>query len=199
MNSIGENAPSGPFKALTGQERKILLQLARSSLEGFFRQTVPSLSLADYPALNERRGCFVTLFRRDGSLRGCVGNVVPRLPLGLAIIENARSAAFSDSRFAPVERAELQGITIEISVLTSPTRLQWGLVEELIRQIRPCLDGVLLEASGRVSTYLPQVWEKLPAPVDFMNSLAVKSGLPTDSWRNPSAVISVYQAESFTE
>jgi AmmeMemoRadiSam system protein A len=199
VDAVGEITPSGPFKDLTGEERKILLQLARSSLEGFFRQTVPSLSLAGYPALNERRGCFVTLFRKDGSLRGCVGNVVPRLPLALAIIENARSAAFSDSRFAPVERSELRGITIEISVLTRLTRLQWSSVEELLRQVRPCLDGVILEVSGRVSTYLPQVWEKLPAPVDFMNSLAMKSGLPADSWRNPSSVISIYQAESFME
>jgi AmmeMemoRadiSam system protein A len=198
VNSAGENSSSGASKALTGPEREFLLQLARESLEGFFKRTSPSISVAGYPTLGTKRGCFVTLLRR-GALRGCVGNVVPRLPLSLAVIENARSAAFNDSRFPPLEFCELSEIAIEISILTNPMTLSGNSAGELLGQIRPRLDGVLLEFAGRVSTYLPQVWEKLPGPVDFMNSLAQKAGLPADSWQDPAAVISVYQAESFSE
>jgi len=198
VKPAGDNRPSGPLEALGERERQILLQLARRSLVEYFQQTVPALPAGDDPAFHMKRGCFVTLMR-CGSLRGCVGNVVPRLPLCEAVVENARSAAFSDSRFPPVERKELEEILIEISVLTPPVKLQWKSVDELLSQIRPQVDGVLLEVGGRLSTFLPQVWEKLPAPIDFMNCLARKSGLPPEAWRSPRAVVSLYQAVFFSE
>ena len=194
----GDNIPTGPSEALGERERKTLLELARCSLVAYFQQTVPELPAGADHVLSRKQGCFVTLVRR-GALRGCVGNVVPRLPLCQAVIENARSAAFNDSRFPPLERNELEEIRIEISVLSPPVNLQWKSVDELIRQIRPRVDGVFLQVGGQVSTFLPKVWEKLPAPVDFMNSLARKSGLCAEAWRDPSAVVSVYQAECFTE
>jgi AmmeMemoRadiSam system protein A len=198
VKPAGDNNPAGPSQALGEGERKTLLELARRSLEEYFQQTVPELPTSAEDSLSRKQGCFVTLLQR-GALRGCVGNVVPRLPLCQAVIQNARSAAFCDSRFPPLERNELEEILIEISVLTPPVNLQWKSVDELFRQIRPQVDGVFLQVGGQVSTFLPQVWEKLPAPVEFMNCLARKSGLSPEAWRDPSAVISVYQAECFTE
>jgi AmmeMemoRadiSam system protein A len=198
VKPAGDNRPSGPSKALGDRERKILLQLARRSLVDYFQQAPPALPPSTDPGLNQTRGCFVTLLKRGG-LRGCVGNVVPRLPLCQAVVENARGAAFSDSRFPPLERCELQEVIIEISVLTPPMVLEWKSAEDLLSRIRPHVDGVFLQVGGRISTFLPQVWEKLPLPIDFMNCLARKSGLPAEAWRDPAAVISTYQAEFFGE
>lgn len=198
MKPVGDNNPTVLYEALGERERKTLLELARRSLEEYFQQTVPELPISGEEILRRKQGCFVTLLRR-GTLRGCVGNVVPRLPLCQAVIQNARSAAFSDSRFPPLQRDELEEIRIEISVLTPPVNLQWKTVDELLSQIRPQVDGVFLQVAGKVSTFLPQVWEKLPGPIDFMNCLARKCGLSPEAWRDPAAVISVYQAECFAE
>jgi hypothetical protein len=198
VNAVGENSPTGPLEILGEREQEILLGLARRSLVEYFQQTVPGVPALDDPILDQQRGCFVTLMR-NGALRGCVGNVFPRLPLCQAVVESARSAAFCDSRFPPLERHELFEILIEISVLSAAVRLRSGTAEEILAQIRPHVDGVLLQVSGRMSTFLPQVWEKLPVPTDFMNCLAKKSGLAPEAWCDSSAVISVYQAQSFAE
>lgn len=175
-----------------------MLELARRSLvsaaEGGCAPEVQDLP----PALFQERACFVTL-AKSGALRGCVGHIVPQAPLWLAVINNARSAALRDPRFPAVEPAEVPELEIEISVLTSPRPLQFKSAEELLAQLRPGEDGVLLQSGPRMATFLPQVWAQIPRRMEFMEHLCLKAGCLPDEWRCSSAVISVYQAESFHE
>jgi len=182
------------------EQRALLLELARETLrEVAERGRLPRVD-ADYlpPGLDEPRACFVTLTRR-GALRGCIGNLEPRLPLYRAVMENARAAATRDTRFPPVEPDEVPELTIEISVLSPPRRLDADTPEARLAALRPGRDGVILRAGRCTATYLPQVWEKLPEPRRFLDSLARKAGLPAGAWRDPATELSVYTVESFAE
>ncbi len=180
-------------------QRRALLQLARSALtQVVVRGTLPSVP-DDFPAqLLEERGCFVTL-EKDHQLRGCIGHIFPREPLAQAVIENARNAALRDSRFAAVTPEELPGIEIEISVLTEPQPLVYSDADDLLAKLRPRVDGVVLEIQGRRSTFLPQVWEKLPDKVQFLDHLAAKAGSQPAAWRGRGVSVQTYQAEAFAE
>lgn len=185
---------------LTVRERKHLLELARKALREFVRSggqpRVDESKLT--PALREARSCFVTL-TRHGELRGCVGNLEAREPLFRAVMINACGAAFRDSRFPPVDGTHIPELEIEISVLTAPVPLAFASPQELLHQLRPEVDGVVLEAEGRTATFLPQVWEKIPDAASFMDELARKAPLPAPAWREPGAVVLTYQVESFAD
>jgi AmmeMemoRadiSam system protein A len=185
---------------LTSSEREYLLGLARQSMSNYASTGVePSVDESTLSAaIRAFRGCFVTL-TRNGEMRGCIGNLDGHIPLFRAVIHNACGAAFRDSRFGPVSRGEIEHLRIKISVLTEPVPLSFSSPSELLRKLRPDVDGVVLKASERSATYLPQVWEKLPDPKDFMNSLAAKAMLPVSAWRASDAVIQTYQVESFEE
>jgi AmmeMemoRadiSam system protein A len=144
--------------------------------------------------LAEPRACFVTL-KTAGTLRGCIGHLWPRVPLAQAVFDSARKAAQEDPRFAPIEPEELREMTIEISVLSVPMPLEFGSTDQLLARLRPHLDGVVLDIGPYRATYLPQVWEQLPDPVQFLNSLAVKAGCRARDWRGPDARVSVYDVE----
>ena len=148
----------------------------------------------------QKRGCFVTLTKgKNHALRGCIGYIYPEKNLYLAVIENALSAAIHDMRFSPVTKDELSDIEIEISVLTVPEKLAFGSPEELLSIIRPGIDGVYLFFGSKRSTYLPQVWEKLPDKKEFFSSLCMKGGAPSDCWKRKEVEIFTYQAEYFSE
>jgi len=180
-------------------ERRALLTLARRALEQAVTEgTLPSVPDEFAPKLREPRGCFVTL-EKDHQLRGCIGHIFPKEALAQAVIDNARNAALLDSRFSPVTPDELDAIEIEISVLTEPRPLAFGSPEDLLARLRPGVDGVVLEIGMRRSTFLPQVWEKLPDPVQFLDHLAAKAGNPPNAWRGSDVAVQTYQAEAFTE
>jgi len=184
--------------SFTTEEQSLLLALARTAIEaqaaGMPDPAVESASLP--PALRELRGCFVTLTRK-GELRGCIGNIYPHEPLYRAVMENARGAAFRDTRFAPVAEWELPELEMEISVLTEPERLEFNTPEELLHKLRPNVDGVVVKFDWRSATFLPQVWRKFPDPVRFLDLLAQKAQLPAGAWRDPNTVVLTYQVESF--
>ena len=129
----------------------------------------------------ENKGCFVSL-TRNGQLRGCIGIILPVGPLYQAVLQNVQSAALHDSRFSPVKPEEVSQLHIEVSVLTEPKPLAFGSPEELLRKLRPNRDGVVLKIGGRGATFLPQVWEQLPTPKEFMAHLKSKAGLPANFW-----------------
>jgi AmmeMemoRadiSam system protein A len=185
---------------LNPAEREFLLHLARRSIVEFAASgRTPELDASQIPpAVRSPRGCFVTLTTR-GELRGCIGNILPREPLYRAVMNNACGAAFRDTRFEPVSPAEIPGLEIEISVLTEPQPVEAASPEELLRTLRPGVDGVVLRTGGRTATFLPQVWEKIPGAENFMDALAGKAMLPASAWREPGAVILVYQVEAFEE
>lgn len=184
---------------LTIAEQETLLGLARESLLEFVRTggqpRVNESSLT--PSLRELRSCFVTL-HHHGELRGCIGNTQARDPLFHAVINNARGAAFRDTRFSSVRGTEIPELEIEISVLTEPIPLAFASPEDLLSKLRPNVDGVLLKVEGRTATFLPQVWEKIPAPADFMDELSRKARFPASAWQERGTVVSTYQVESFT-
>jgi len=156
-----------------------LLAIARESLAaalGFGEE-----SSRDEPWLREPGATFITL-RRLGELRGCVGSIQAYRPLLDDVRSNSRAAAFSDSRFPPVRPAEYVAISLEVSLLSPCEPFEVGCEEEALRQMRPGTDGVVFEFQGRRSTFLPQVWEQLPDPWDFLAHLKRKAGFPASFW-----------------
>jgi AmmeMemoRadiSam system protein A len=161
----------------------IVLALAHESIaHGLTHGTPLSVKLNDYPAcLTERTATFVTL-KRNGELRGCIGNLVASRPLVTDVAENAFAAAFRDPRFAPLTQADLTGLEIQISLLSTPENFKVSSEQELVEKLRPGIDGLIMEEGPQRGTFLPSVWESLPDPVDFVRQLKLKSGLPVDYW-----------------
>lgn len=160
-----------------------LLAVARRAIDHGVRYgQPPAIDPAEYaPELRELRATFVTL-HLDGRLRGCIGSLEPARPLVADVAHSAYAAAFGDPRFPPVTPAEADRLEIHIAVLSPLARLEVRDEAGLLRALRPGVDGVLLRAHGRQGTFLPQVWESLPDPRDFVRELKHKAGLPRDAW-----------------
>ncbi len=185
--------------SLTPQERQTLLTLARETIARAVNgQELPAIDL-DGATENLRRdgASFVTLTKGRGQLRGCIGSLEPRRPLIVDVRENAVSAAFHDPRFPPVTPPELEGLHIEISVLSVPQPLAYDGPDDLIAKLRPGVDGVVIERGWNRATFLPQVWEKLPDPHQFLEHLCLKAYLPADAYRQPGLDVYTYQVEEF--
>jgi AmmeMemoRadiSam system protein A len=135
----------------------------------------------DHPALGEPGATFVTLMQ-DGELRGCIGSLEARRQLRVDVRHNAVAAAFGDPRFAPLQRAEFSITTVEVSLLAPAEPVAAADEAALRRVLRPRVDGLILEFGGRRATFLPQVWEALPDPADFLAALKRKAGWPADFW-----------------
>ncbi len=156
-----------------------LLTLARNAIAGHFGQA--AVDVADRPELHEPGATFVTL-TRHGQLRGCIGSLEAWRPLGQDVRDNALAAALRDPRFAPVTAGELPSIRVEVSLLTAPEAMSFADEADALARLRPDVDGVILSAGRRRATFLPQVWEQLPAPAEFIAHLKLKAGLPADYW-----------------
>ncbi len=179
-----------------------LPRIARAAIAEEFggpRLTPESLAAETrrHPRLAEPGAAFVTL-RRNGRLRGCIGSILPRRPLIEDVIQNARAAAFRDPRFPPLRAGELEGLDVEVSVLSAPAPLPYADEADLRRKIRPGVDGVILRLDGRQATFLPTVWEQLPDFSAFFSHLCRKAGLPGDCLRLHPEIL-VYQAEEIRE
>jgi AmmeMemoRadiSam system protein A len=133
------------------------------------------------PLLREPGAVFVTL-KVAGRLRGCIGTLSPRRALAEDVAHNARAAAFRDPRFSPLSGPELPTVDLHLSILTPLVPLEVESREELLKALRPGVDGLVLHDPPHRSTFLPQVWESLPEPNDFVSELFVKGGLPRDHW-----------------
>jgi len=182
-------------------EKRFLLELARRTLSSVTPNgaAVPVLNGDDIPSkLKQTRGCFVTL-TKSGSLRGCIGHIFPREQLYNAVIQNARSAATLDPRFSAVQADEVAGLRIEVSVLTEPRPLKFKSSDEMLGQLRPYEDGVVLQVGRRTATFLPQVWAQIPDKVEFLNNLSLKAGCEAAAWRGTDTAVLTYQVEAFEE
>ncbi len=166
-------ADAGPYESRHGEQ---LLALARAAIGAKIGlNAAPQIPAEDW--LRERRATFVTL-TLDGQLRGCIGRLAAERELGVDVVENARLAAFSDPRFAPLTAAEFRRCVVEVSLLSEAKRLEFADEADLLRQLRPGEDGLILECDGRRGTFLPQVWKSLPQPAQFLSQLKLKAGLP---------------------
>jgi AmmeMemoRadiSam system protein A len=192
-----DSASSGAGSALDEDGRRRLLDLAWSSIHRGFEDGAPiHVDPADYPhALRAPGACFVTLHRL-GSLRGCIGHLTACQPLVSDVAENAFAAAFRDPRFEPLQPGELEGLSLDISVLTAPEPMRFRDEADLIAQIRPGLDGLILEDGWARGTFLPAVWESVPEPRRFLAELKRKAGLPGSHW-SERLKISRYRTETF--
>ncbi len=167
---------------LAPEERRLLLELARSSIRrGLCGETL-ELRGEDYPeALRAPRASFVTL-HVDAMLRGCIGTLEARASLVTDVAHNAQAAAFRDPRFPALTWPEFERLDIHLSILSVPEPLTFESEEHLLRQLRPGVDGLILEEGRRRGTFLPSVWESLPEPEEFLGQLKRKAGLATDYW-----------------
>jgi AmmeMemoRadiSam system protein A len=169
--------------SLTNQQQQILLDIAKKSIaHGLAHGNALPISLNDYPAqLQEVRATFVTL-EINHRLRGCIGTLEAGQPLVLDIAKNAFLAAFRDPRFPPVSTAEYPQLEIHLSILTAAQPITFISEEDLISQLQPRVDGLILQDGGRRGTFLPMVWDSLPEPRQFLQQLKVKAGLPSHYW-----------------
>lgn len=186
---------------LTHEEQQTLLRLAREAMTRRVKgEPLPRLEVSALPPrLREDGASFITLTIR-GELRGCIGALEAYQPLAQDVREHAIAAALEDPRFPPVQERELEAIQLEVSRLTRPLPLEYKDADDLLSKLRPQVDGVILrEAFGRRATFLPQVWEKLPNPAEFLNHLCQKMGLNENAWRSKHLEVLTYQVEEFHE
>jgi AmmeMemoRadiSam system protein A len=177
--STHEQNRSAESEQLENEKGSTLLKLARSEIASKLGHDVSSPAQAGW--LAEPGASFVTL-TRQGELRGCIGTLEAHRPLGLDVRENAVAAAFRDPRFMPLTRVEFDEIRVEVSVLSPSEVLVVVSEEHALATLRPNVDGVVFEYRHYRSTFLPQVWEQLPEPAEFMAHLKRKAGLPMDFW-----------------
>lgn len=165
----------------------VLLGRARRAIRRALSQPVDAAD--QHPALHTPAACFVTL-RCQGELRGCRGSLEPERPLGEAVEHSACAAAFDDPRFPKLRVQELSKLRIEISLLSPVQPIEFDDQADLLRRLRPGIDGLVLDFHGQRGTFLPQVWQALPTPADFLRQLKLKAGLAPDFW---SAELRVYR------
>lgn len=158
---------------------EILIPVARAAIT----ETLGISYHADEQAtwLQDRAACFVTLMQKD-NLRGCIGTLEAHRSLLEDVKHNAKAAAFYDTRFSPLSKDELDITEIEISLLSAMQPLHFSAEQEALAQLKPGIDGVVLESGFYRSTFLPQVWEQLANTHDFMRHLKTKAGLTADFW-----------------
>jgi len=189
---------------LTRRQGATLVAVARQTLCDHFGQTseleddpTRNAVLKD-PELQAHCGTFVTL-TINGQLRGCIGSLSATTPIATGVRDNALNAAFHDPRFPPLSREELAAVHIEVSVLSEPAVLAYADADDLVAKLRPGIDGVIIKKGYASATFLPQVWEQLPQPEQFLGHLCMKAGLEADQWRHGDLTVRVYQVQYFEE
>jgi len=185
---------------LTPDEQRFLLKLARAAIEAHLSgKPAPELKRAELSEnLLQPGAAFVTL-TLGGELRGCVGTLEAYQPLAEDVIEHAVAAATADFRFPPLLPEELGRVKIEISRLTPPEDLEYETPQDLLSRLRPQVDGVTIYDGRRRATFLPQVWEKLSSPNEFLDHLCYKMGAAPDLWQARKLRVQTYQVEEFHE
>ena len=156
-----------------------LLAVARNAIAT--RLGEPAVSHADHPWLYDPAATFVTL-TQQGALRGCIGSLEPHRPLLEDVSANAVAAATRDPRFPPLRAGELNQTRIEVSLLSATSTLDFDSESHALAQLRPGVDGLVLQYGQARGTFLPQVWESLPRAEDFLAALKRKAGLPAGFW-----------------
>ena len=169
--------------SLTKQQQQILLQITQDSIaHGLAHGKALAVDVKNYSQeLQEVRATFVTL-EINHRLRGCIGTLEAAQPLVVDIAKNAFLAAFKDPRFPPVSAAEYPQLEIHLSILTAAQPMSFHSEDDLIRQLQPGVDGLIMQEGARRGTFLPMVWNALPEPAQFLQQLKLKTGLPSHYW-----------------
>lgn len=185
--------------AIAPADRAALLRTARDALVSRTRRgRAPEVAEDSFPErLRTYGAAFVTL-SKSGALRGCIGSLQAHRPLVRDVAENAVKAGHGDPRFPGVTLNELGEIAVKVAVLGPAVRMSFTSETDLIGQLRPGEDGLILSDGGRRGTFLPMVWDSLPEPGDFWRQLKRKAGLSETYWSETLEVLR-YRAESFSE
>lgn len=199
------------FRLSAGEQQQLLV-VARQALIQYFNPLPNAAKVmesqrrgsqtdtAGYSDLLRQPGCaFVSLHRRsDHALRGCIGSLTAYRPLYEDVAANSVAAATADPRFSPLSLAELGDIYIEVSVLSPQTLMHVESENDLLRQLKPSIDGLTIDDGQHRATFLPLVWSQLPDPKDFLQHLKVKAGMRLGGW-SPGVQCYRYHAENFSE
>ena len=193
-----------PNAGFTEEQGQVLVKLARHTIMEKLGRSIPDSE----PDMNARFrqdekfkshcGTFVTL-KIKGQLRGCIGNLSSTETVWDGVKGNAINAAFHDPRFSAMTAKEFDQIKIEVSILTEPRPLEYRNGKDLIQKLRVNVDGVIIRKGYASATFLPQVWEQLPRPEEFLSHLCMKAGLPSDAWKDPELEVLTYQVQYFEE
>ncbi len=185
---------------LTADQLDLLLQIAREALANSLESDLQWRP--DLRTLPERLhvpgACFVTLYT-DGALQGCIGSVEPELPLAHDVAKNAISAAHNDSRFPSLKATKLDHTSIEISILSPLKEIFFRDIKHLIAQIRPGEDGIMMERGWNRGLLLPQVWEKITDPYEFLTHIALKAHASVAIYDDPDAKVYVFHVHHFSQ
>lgn len=178
-------------------QKQQLHDIAKNSIVNGLNKGKPvHIELSDYDDdLQTKRATFVTL-HKHGQLRGCIGILEPLRPLAEDIAHNAFAAAFSDHRFPPVSADEIDHLDIHISILAIPEEISFTSEDDLVSQLRPGIDGLIMQEGSQRGTFLPSVWESVTDRGDFLNHLKQKSGLPANYWSD-TIKVQRYTVEEF--
>jgi len=171
------------FINLTREEKSSLLDIAMQSIRYGLQHNAPlPVEVSDYsPQLQANAASFVTL-NLHKQLRGCIGTLEAHQALVRDVAEHAYAAAFSDPRFSAVTAAEVEQLDIHISILTPGEAIDYSDEADLLRQLEPGTDGLILQDEFHRATFLPSVWEQLKEPEEFLGHLKRKAGWPADYW-----------------
>lgn len=186
-----------PTSVLCEEEHLLLREIVLKAIQyGLQHGTHLPVKTSLYPRSLQKPGASFVTLNRNGLLRGCIGSLEAHQPLVNDVAYNAFAAAFSDPRFPPLSKDELDGLEFHISVLTPAVAMKFDSEQDLLDQIRPGIDGLVLEDGLNRGTFLPAVWESLPDKTSFLRHLKQKAGLPPDYWSDTIRV-SRYTTESF--
>ncbi|HUF80310.1 MAG TPA: AmmeMemoRadiSam system protein A [Burkholderiales bacterium] len=179
----GSGSRSAPFQGaieFPSDAGRVLLPLARDAIAAELGLT-RSQDNGDIAWLRQPGACFITLMR-ETQLRGCIGTLRPHRALAEDVKANALGAAFRDPRFPKMTAPEFSTVSVEISVLSPLEPIRFNDERDALAQLRAGVDGIVFEYGHHTSTFLPQVWNDLREPGDFLAHLKYKAGLPPDFW-----------------
>ncbi len=178
---------------LTENDGKTLIAIAREAIQHCVKNQPYHCQPREEKALNKRSGCFVTI-KKNGQLRGCIGNFQGREPLFKDVVSMAVASATQDPRFSPMSCDELDHFNLEITVLSPLKKIEYISVIEIGEH------GIYIEKNFHRGVLLPQVatdhgWDR----ETFLNQTCAKAGLPTDAWRSPDADIYIFTGQIISE
>jgi AmmeMemoRadiSam system protein A len=176
---------------LTELEKKSLIDIAKTTIEGRLTGKGISEPHVESEVLKQKSGAFVTL-KKHGRLRGCIGYIEARKPLYKTVAEMAMAAAFNDPRFPPLKPEELTHITLEISALSPLKEIKD------IKEIEVGIHGLYITKGYNSGLLLPQVateykWDSLT----FLKETCYKAGLHPDAWKDKDTRIYIFSADVF--
>jgi len=183
-------------------DQALLLDWARQQLiavaGGDEPITVPFAEITN--GLQNEGSAFVSLYE-GAQLRGCmIDEFVPHEPLYRNVLRNTVLAAGGDERFPAVTPGEVGELRIVISIIALPEVVAFDDPAELLDELVPGIDGVILTVNESTSAYLPSVWDTFPDPEAFLSQLCLKQGLPEDRWRQqPFPRIETFRVFDFAE